>query len=659
MKTIFRGLLAALFLAAPAAAQAPIYPSVQVQTQTPGTADNRAASTAFVGAAINSRIVDARDYGSCIWDGASSHDVAPCINAAITAVGAGGGGKITLPAGVFSVSSTILMNQTAVTLLGKGHGYNTPATTLKWTGGPGGLMMQLGKDHTTGVFGSVVQGILLDCNASDATLGRARRGIYALNFWYFDVDVFVREPYSNAAASSPQAVAIEMADNVNFGNWSGGWQLQASTKPAGAALAPLNTYTQLSYPCGLWIHGGLNLANGNSAAIQFYIIATQTVGVPIQVDWSDHHIFRNVTLFTGGAYPANPNLLGPGMYFNNAAAATGAFTDAASNGHSIGEYGSNSTVWTGAGSTGITPPAGLIIEKIGTFNTTPPPVIGAGSGVTWRDDFGTWHGFLAVDGVFTGLLQSGSMLTGVLTANTSIMTPGNLQVGWLGRISDTQIYAPSGVGYGSSLLLAPNAKNAWQLGVQGSIAGVPDFAISRFANADGSYQGNPLSISNATGLVSLANGLAFGSVGSSPIDLSKHVSLFPGYGLNVSSGRINMVAASGSIVDSIGGNDIFTRSGLAASLSVPLTVAGGIIAPAYTSVSIGGSSLTAGTCASTTVAITGLTTAHVVDATPATYPGDPFFWKAYASSAGTATVKVCAAVTGTPTASAYNLRVIQ
>lgn len=75
--------------------------------------------------------------------------------------------------------------------------------------------------------------------------------------------------------------------------------------------------------------------------------------------------------------------------------------------------------------------------------------------------------------------------------------------------------------------------------------------------------------------------------------------------------------------------------------------------------SIGGGALVAGACTSGTVSITGLTTAMDVHPTPSTYPGDGFWWEAYASAAGTATVKVCASIAGTPTASTYNVRVIQ
>lgn len=42
----------------------------------------------------------------------------------------------------------------------------------------------------------------------------------------------------------------------------------------------------------------------------------------------------------------------------------------------------------------------------------------------------------------------------------------------------------------------------------------------------------------------------------------------------------------------------------------------------------------------------------------ATDPGDGFDVRAYVSGAGTVTVKVCALVAGTPTATTYNVRVL-
>ncbi|WP_154641198.1 beta strand repeat-containing protein [Burkholderia cenocepacia] len=78
-----------------------------------------------------------------------------------------------------------------------------------------------------------------------------------------------------------------------------------------------------------------------------------------------------------------------------------------------------------------------------------------------------------------------------------------------------------------------------------------------------------------------------------------------------------------------------------------------------TTASIGGSSLAAGACTSGTASISGSTTSMAVAASPVTYPGDGFWWEGYVSAAGTVTVKVCAGAAGTPTASAYNVRVLQ
>ena len=97
--------------------------------------------------------------------------------------------------------------------------------------------------------------------------------------------------------------------------------------------------------------------------------------------------------------------------------------------------------------------------------------------------------------------------------------------------------------------------------------------------------------------------------------------------------------------------------------SAPLTVnaAGQLCTSALfgTTGSIGGSALTAGQCASRTVAITGATTGMAVVASPVTYPGDGMLWRGYVSASGTVTVNVCAFAAGTPTASTYNVRVVQ
>lgn len=80
---------------------------------------------------------------------------------------------------------------------------------------------------------------------------------------------------------------------------------------------------------------------------------------------------------------------------------------------------------------------------------------------------------------------------------------------------------------------------------------------------------------------------------------------------------------------------------------------------AGTTGSIGGGALLAGACTSGTVTVTGATTAMVATSSPVTYPGDGSDWDSYVSAVDTVTVKVCALVAVTPTASAYNVRVLQ
>lgn len=80
-----------------------------------------------------------------------------------------------------------------------------------------------------------------------------------------------------------------------------------------------------------------------------------------------------------------------------------------------------------------------------------------------------------------------------------------------------------------------------------------------------------------------------------------------------------------------------------------------------TSNSIGGSRLMAGQAATGSVSITGATTSMACVASPAggNDPGDSFVPKCRVSAAGIATVSVVATAAGTPTASKYNVRVIQ
>ena len=73
---------------------------------------------------------------------------------------------------------------------------------------------------------------------------------------------------------------------------------------------------------------------------------------------------------------------------------------------------------------------------------------------------------------------------------------------------------------------------------------------------------------------------------------------------------------------------------------------------------IGGSVLALGASITTTVSVIGATTSMGVVVTPQTYPGDSFTWRGYVSAPDVVTVVLVCLFADTPTASAYNVRVI-
>jgi hypothetical protein len=132
------------------------------------------------------------------------------------------------------------------------------------------------------------------------------------------------------------------------------------------------------------------------------------------------------------------------------------------------------------------------------------------------------------------------------------------------------------------------------------------------------------------------------------------------------SQRIDGTATTYPLLLNPNGGDIVVGSttDCGFSLCIPsLSVGGSQYKPPLAGVtgSIGGSALAAGSCASGTATLSGAAAGMAVIATPATYPGGQFFWDAYVSATNTVTVLVCTDLVagGTPTASAYNVRIIQ
>lgn len=192
---------------------------------------------------------------------------------------------------------------------------------------------------------------------------------------------------------------------------------------------------------------------------------------------------------------------------------------------------------------------------------------------------------------------------------------------------------------------------------------------------------NP-SISVSGGTLTLPSSLIFGStsqtmpagaiVGTSDTQTLTNKSIAASEVNSGTLGAAQMPALTGDVTTSAGAvtTTLATVNSNTGAISCPSSItlnAKGLATAATagscnlsgTSSSIGGSALLAGACTSGTVTVTGATTSMVATASPVTYPGDGFDWAAYVSSANTVTVKVCGFIAGTPTASNYNVRVLQ
>ena len=115
---------------------------------------------------------------------------------------------------------------------------------------------------------------------------------------------------------------------------------------------------------------------------------------------------------------------------------------------------------------------------------------------------------------------------------------------------------------------------------------------------------------------------------------------------NTTSGQLQLSAPSSGALSGV--------------LTLPNTTGTLAIAPlSSTSASIGGGALGAGACATTATTVTGAAVGMAVVATPNTYPGAGNVWNSYVSAGNTVTTQICAIVAATPTASTYNVRVMQ
>ena len=129
-----------------------------------------------------------------------------------------------------------------------------------------------------------------------------------------------------------------------------------------------------------------------------------------------------------------------------------------------------------------------------------------------------------------------------------------------------------------------------------------------------------------------------------------YITAISGTTLTVSRGEENTAAQDWKVGD-------FAFSAMTAGSVIPT----GEVLPslAGTSGSLGGSALSAGGATTGTVNVPGATTSMAVVVTPSAYPGNGVDWAGYVSSSGVVTVVITAIIAVTPTATTYNVRVIQ
>lgn len=147
-----------------------------------------------------------------------------------------------------------------------------------------------------------------------------------------------------------------------------------------------------------------------------------------------------------------------------------------------------------------------------------------------------------------------------------------------------------------------------------------------------------------------------------------------GYGTFLGPGSLTLVNSAHSVTSTFDSNGIVfdATSGFLGgkfsvdssgntSVSGTLTVGGGSVKSIFraTSISFGNAILAAGGCTSTKTTVTGAQGGMIAEVDAQTYPGDGVYYGATITNPNEVTTKVCAVIPLTPTATTYNIAVIQ
>lgn len=408
-----------------------------------------------------------------------------------------------------------------------------------------------------------------------------------------------------------------------------------------------------------FLQGGLTLLNvGDSIWITNNVISGTGIGVDIgqvsgagSLDISENNIttnsgaiklrtaqrpvirHNNIEPTTGGTYPTPPMLdiqgtvsfpiERPIIADNFIGGSVGAITGVVPLrlDYTIGAVVRDDSIYHDAlGSYGVEITANATGPKFGEGNIFNPSDhqihnLGSNTTIVRYATLGAADGLAnVINGAGTAAINYGASITAAST-----ITPTAELMRVTGSTAIQTITVPAGMSAGGCLTFIPFPSAAWSLGTSGNIGLSAKPIVGQLMRVcyDGSFWWP--SYPTTTGTVNAV-------YSTSPTLITP---------------ILGVAAAT-----SINGTSIPTSVTLASVLT-------------GTSASIGGGLLTAGTCATGTATVTGATTSMTATLPqPTTYPGDGFEIYAYISAADTVTIKVCALVALTPTASTYLVKVI-
>lgn len=199
---------------------------------------NDSRITGALQASMATPLFFAKNYGSCTWD--STHDVGPCIQSAINAAAAAGGGKVMVPAGTYGQATALVNNTSGVSLVGAGVGIirdnaspgaALAATRLLWIGAANATMLDVepAGGATVSMYSADVRGITFDCNNIAAICVK----IAQVSFSTFDFQV--SEPRSIGAYLTTTTIADAPGTQHND-VWISSRSTSSSYSPTGILL---------------------------------------------------------------------------------------------------------------------------------------------------------------------------------------------------------------------------------------------------------------------------------------------------------------------------------------------------------------------------------------------------------------------------------------